>query len=95
MYRVRYRNYRLSALQLPSQTRIKDNFQYRRYSQFTHRICEYFHQWFKCLSDSISAILKVPDGTFSWKWVKSLAQRSDLNLIGSTWSPTVCCRLAK
>ena len=29
---------------------------------------------------------KVPDGTFSWKWFKSLAQRSDLNLVGSTWS---------
>ena len=26
----------------------------------------------------ISAMLKVPDGTFSWKWFKSLAQRSDL-----------------
>ena len=35
----------------------------------------------------ISAMLKVPDGTFSWKWFKSLAQRSDLNLVGSTWSP--------
>ena len=35
---------------------------------------------------SISAMLKVPDGTFSWKWFKSLAQRSDLNLVGSTWS---------
>ena len=31
--------------------------------------------------------LKVPDGTFSWKWFKSLAQPSDLNLVGSTWSP--------
>ena len=36
---------------------------------------------------SISAMLKVPDGTFSWKWFKSLAQRSDLNLVGSTWPP--------
>ena len=27
------------------------------------------------------------NGTFSWKWFKSLAQRSDLNLVGSTWSP--------
>ena len=36
---------------------------------------------------TISAMLKVPDGTFSWKWLKSLAQRSDLNLVGSTWSP--------
>ena len=36
---------------------------------------------------AISAMLKVPDGTFSWKWFKSLAQRSDLNLVGSTWSP--------
>ena len=35
----------------------------------------------------ISVMLKVPDGTFSWKWFKSLAQRSDLNLVGSTWSP--------
>ena len=35
----------------------------------------------------ISAMLKVPDGTFSWKWFKSLAQRSDLNLVGSTWPP--------
>ena len=35
----------------------------------------------------ISAMLKVPDGTFSWKWFKSLAQRSDLNLVRSTWSP--------
>ena len=35
---------------------------------------------------SISAMLKVPDGIFSWKWSKSLAQRSDLNLVGSTWS---------
>ena len=38
-------------------------------------------------SKIISAMLKVPDGTFSWKWFKSLAQRSDLNLVGSTWSP--------
>ena len=36
---------------------------------------------------TISAMLKVPDGTFSWKWFKSLAQRSDLNLVGSTWPP--------
>ena len=43
----------VSAWQLPSHTRIKDNFQYRRYIQFAHRICEYFHQCFKCLSDSI------------------------------------------
>ena len=34
----------------------------------------------------ISAMLKVPDGTFSWKWFKSLAQRSDINLVGSTGS---------
>ena len=40
----------------------------------------YFSQVFP-----ISAML--PDGTFSWKWFKSLAQRSDLNLVGSTWSP--------
>ena len=40
-------------------------------------------------STPISAMLKVPvpDGTFSWKWFKSLAQRSDLNLVGSTWPP--------
>ena len=46
------------------------------------------HFWFNlngCLG--ISAMLKVPDGTFSWKWFKSLAQRSDLNLVGSTWPP--------
>ena len=24
-----------------------------------------------------------------WKWFKSLAQRSDLNLVGSTWSPNL------
>ena len=35
----------------------------------------------------ISAMLKVPDGAFSWKWFKSLVQHSDLNLVGSTWSP--------
>ena len=39
-------------------------------------------QWYP-----ISAMLKVPDGSFSWKWFKSLAQRSNLNLVGSTWSP--------
>ena len=44
----------VSAWQLPSHTRIKDNFPYRRYYQFANRICEceYFHR-FKCLSDSI------------------------------------------
>ena len=41
----------------------------------------------KSVTLSISAMLKVPDGTFSWKWFKSLAQRSDLNLVGSTWPP--------
>ena len=34
-------------------------------------------------------MLKVPDGTFSWKWFKSLAQHSDLNLVESTWSPVI------
>ena len=43
--------------------------------------------WFSGWCNLISAMLKVPDGTFSWKWFKSLAQRSDLNLVGSTWSP--------
>ena len=43
----------VSARQLLSHARIKDNFQYRHYIQFAHRICEYFHQCFKCLSDSI------------------------------------------
>ena len=40
-------------------------------------------------STPISAMLKVPvpDRTFSWKWFKSLAQHSDLNLVGSTWPP--------
>ena len=41
----------------------------------------------KSCTRCISAILKVPDGTFSWKWFKSLTQRSDLNLVGSTWLP--------
>ena len=47
------------ARQLPSDTRrIKDNFQYRRYSQFTHRIYEYFHHCFNaCLTVIIPIIL--------------------------------------
>ena len=51
MYPVRYGS--LLARQLPSDTRrIKDNFQYHRYTQFAHCIYEYFHHCFKCLSDS-------------------------------------------
>ena len=34
-----------------------------------------------------NANAKVPNGTFSWKWLKSLVQRSDLNMVGTTWSP--------
>ena len=43
----------VSARQLQSHTRIKDNFQYWHYIQFAHSICEYFHECFKCLSDSV------------------------------------------
>ena len=65
-------------------------FAVRSYCYLCMYISIFLHDLTHDMENIISAMLKVPDmpdGTFSWKWLKSLAQRSDLNLVGSTWSP--------